>query len=232
MSSRALGRVFLRRPAAAQAEHTLSALGGRPVYAADITLNGGDGRLRVYAFERPLVEVGRDLEEAFGIHGLADRGASMALATARLRGLALRFIVVDLTGGRQTLVFAVEQTEREFAASKSPPGDGAVGGIPAYPGSRPLFKAEDNNTGMALAVSSSRAAAATVREFYRSRLHSDGWEDAIPPASENSAAGGPARDPALIVYLKPAEFCCVLAQENGFPDGTRITIVHKTARMD
>ena len=211
----------------------MESLGGKSVYEADITLNGGNGKLRVYAFDRPLRAVGRDLEQAFGIDGIAGGHGSMALATAHLDGIVLRLVAVDLTGGRQTMVFTVQQTEREFALSKEPPEDGAVGGIPAYPGSRPLFKAEDHNTGTALAVSRSGSPAAVVREFYRSRLPADGWEEAIPNKNENTPHGDhPTAGPSLSVYMKPAAVCCVLAEENGFPNTSRITIVHKTQRID
>jgi hypothetical protein len=226
-------RVFLRWGSGARVERTLETLGGKTIYEARITLNGGDGNLRICAFERPMHEVGRDLEKAFGTDGLTGRAASMAFATTRLRGRVLRFVVLDLTGGRQTLVFVIEQTKREFTRSKSPPADGAVDGIPEYPGCSPVFKAEDHNTGTAFAVSQARAPAATIREFYRVRLAADGWKEAISQAD----AGRPARisqpaGPSLIVCLKPGKLCCILAEENDFPGATRITIVHKTQRIE
>jgi len=222
-------KIFLRWGTRARVGRTMETLGGKQVYEAEISLNEGRGDLRIYAFDRSALEVGRDLEKAFETSGLTGRRASMAFATVRLRGVVLRIVVLDLADGDQTLVFAIEQSASEFKRSASPPENGSVGGIPPYPGSRALFKADDENTGMAFVVSEVQASAENVREFYLSRLVADGWDEAVSPVTKNTPAGiRPGSSPSLGLYLKPGKVCCVLAEENGFPKVTRITIVHKT----
>lgn len=219
-------RVFLRWGAGRHAARTLEALGGKSAYESAITLNGGKGDLRVYTFTRSPRDVAQALEKAFGVSGLSSGEDSMALATVRSRGMVLRLIVVQLPGRDITLVFAVEQSEEEFARSSSPPDDASIGTIPAYPGSRALFRAEDLGSQTALVVSEARAPAADVRAFYRSRLKAEGWEPALPPPN------GPGAEPPLGVYLRSGQICCVLAEEKGFRGETRATILYKTEAIE
>lgn len=217
----AQARVFWRWGAAAEGEKALESAGGRSIYTAPVAVNGGSGRLTVFSFAAPLGDVLGSLRQVYS--GLAVRGdgsGTMATASLAADGHVLRLAILQLAAGPGTLVLQLDQTQREFEASRAAPARHPLTALPEYPAAEPSFFARDDHAGMSLAVAVAAASARDVQGFYSDRLTGEGWEPALKSAGGATVALG------MDLYQRGRETCCVFADAtpNG---GTRITLLHK-----
>lgn len=207
-------------------------------YETSVVVNSGKGQLTVFSFDRAISEVIRQLSKIFNTDNFNYCRKTMGYALIDSGDSVLRLIVISLDDYRQTLVFKLEQSASEFKASIRPPDRHLMKTIPAYPGSEPVFFAEDENTRMSMAVSKTQSAPAGVRDFFESRLTSSGWTPALVAPSalhHNKIVSGTATrgitdalcDSGMGVYLKGMEICCVLVDSSEGTGENRITILHK-----
>ncbi len=105
--------------------------------------------------------------------------------------------------------------------------------IPAYPGSEPVFFAEDENTRMSMAIAKTNASTAGVRKFFESSLTASGWTLAFPGnrARQTGLSAPSPQAHSMPVYLRSGEICCVLVAPSKIPGHSRITLLHKRQGM-
>lgn len=220
-------RVFLRWGAASQSTRALRELGGKIVYEAPVTINGGHGDLVIFNFDRSPGELMPRMRSIFGLKNFGFAGGNTAVANVRSSAIVIRLIALRLNNPGQTLVFKVEQSEDEYKSSQSPPEDHPTTPIPPYPGSKPEFYVRDGNTEASLAISTADSAPGTVRDFFRARLTASGWTPALAPAQADRHL---LRDQSMSVYLKDRQMCCVMVTAE-VAGTSRITLLHKTQGM-
>jgi hypothetical protein len=215
------GRVFIRWNAASRSTQTMETLGGKLVYEAAVTVNGGDGQVTVFGFDKAIGKIVTELAKTFGIEKSDFGGGTMAILSVDSDDRAIRLVAADLNGDNRTLVFKFEQSVADAKVSAARPTRHLMKAVPSYPGSSPQFYAKDNNTGMSVEMSSAPAQESSIREFYDSSLTGSGWTSALPGLN-----GG------LAVFKKGAEICCVLvAADDNVSGGSRITVLHKPLEM-
>jgi hypothetical protein len=216
----ASAKVFFRWGASANSGQAMESAGGRPAYSADIAVNGGTGRLQVFAFPTSLADTLRTLRATFAGAALTQAGGSMATALVKADGRVVRFAAIQLSASPETLVFYVDQSEQEYEASLRAPEEHRLRELPAFPGSTPVFFARDDTARMSIEVSATATDAQDIQSFYETRLAGDGWK----PALETRAGQKPVL--GMETYLRGRDVCCVLVDRA--PDGgNRITLLHK-----
>ena len=218
-------RVFFRWGAVGASNRAIEAAGGKIAYAADITLNGGDAELTLFSFQKPLAEVVQELRRAFGDGDFAYQGGTLAQAAVKAEGRVLRLAALRLDSYGQTLVFKVDQSQREFDASQTPAQRPESEGIPSYPGSTPVFYAADKNAQMSLSVETAAGVTESIRPALSAQLAASGWTPAIPARKPKPASG-------MDVFLKNGEVCCLLVSPSSKPGEARITLLHKKNRVE
>jgi len=199
----------------------MQTLGGKLVYDAAMTVNGGEGQVTVFGFDKAIGETVAELATTFGIKDFKFGGGTMAMLTVESDERVIKLIATDLSGDNRTLVFKLEQSASDAKASGAKPVEHLMKAVPSYPGSAPLFYAKNNETGMSVEMSSAPAGETSVREFYDSSLTGAGWESALPGLGSG-----------LTVFRKGTEICYVLVTtDDDAPGGSRITVLHKSLSM-
>jgi hypothetical protein len=214
-------RVYWRWGAAADSDRTLEAAGGKMAYQAEVNVNGGRGRVTVFAFDSLVGDVKRELGQAFGTT-FAGSGATMAMATVKKSGHVIRLIAVQLGDRFQTLVMKFDQTAAEHKKTGDRPKEHLMSEVPAYPGSEPAFYAANDDTKTGLAVSDAAGSPDDVQRYYASHLKSEGWQRQVstdaPPGQAFSS---------MRIYQQGPRICCVHAIQSPQTGHTRITLLHK-----
>ena len=214
-------RVSLRWGSASDSTRALEGAGGSLAYESTITLNGGKGDLTIVGFEKKIGSVISSLSTLFNIHESVAPGSTMAFLTAHADGYVLRLIVIQLGHGEQTLVFTIRQTEADYLASTRPPEIHMLKDMPAFPGSDPLFYAVDDKSQAGVELSTTSSDTDAVHTFFAAQLAASGWVSSIPaPATAGT-------QPAMKVYMRDAEVCCVMVDPSESSAKNRITILHK-----
>jgi len=210
--------VFARWRAASDCGRVLTEAGGRLVYEADVSINGGDGRLAVFGFERHPEPVVDDLEKAFGAP-FRRAGADSATARIESAGREIRLIAVALEDPNRTLVFALDQGAAEARRSRSAASFPDLDGVPPYPGAEPDTVMVNRETQTTLVIAETGAGPDAVRAFYDSALRAAGWNPAFPDTA------GPGD--RMAVYARGPRVCCVFAAQVAGSPRTQITVLHK-----
>jgi hypothetical protein len=211
------GRVFMRWTSASRSTEAIETLGCKIVYEAAITVNGGEGQITVFGFDKAIGETVVELAKTFGIAKYKFSGGTMAMLSAESDDRVIKLIAVDIGGDNRTLLFKIEQSASDAKLSGAGPTEHLMKAVPFYPDSAPLFYAKNNDTGMSLEISSARVAETSVREFYDSSLSGAGWTSAMPGMNSG-----------LAVFHKGSEICCVLvAADDDAPGSSKITVLHK-----
>jgi len=215
------GRVYWRWGAVSDSQRALEACGGQKAYEADIRINAGRGHVTVFGFDRPLSAVVQALTRVFPTARFAPGGNATASATVTADGRVLRLLAFQLGVPAQTVVVDLEQSEADARDSRARPAVNLLADLPTYPGSEPVFFAEDEQARMSLAVARVAADPAAVAGFYRAALVAQGWSPALPAAGRGDARLG------LNVYARHEETCCVAVEPALASDLTRITVLLK-----
>jgi hypothetical protein len=215
------GRVFLRWRGADRTNDALEALGGALAYQAPIVVNNGTGVLSVYAFDQSVRRLGAGLNRTFHTDAFKAAHGTLAVAALKVEGRAVRLVLMRAPQKQQTLVIKIEQSPSEARASAQAPREQGLPGIPAYPGSVPVFFAKNEDTQMGLAVSTATCLPADVDAFFQARLPGLRWTPALPRQRRAT------RDRVMRLYHKGPDLCCVFAESIGATGGTRITLLHK-----
>lgn len=216
------GRVFQRSGAAGgDSAGTLRSAGGRIVYQAPVTVNGGRGDLTVFDFGSGADSVAAKLARLFSLETPRTGEGGLNILTARSGGKVLRLLVLSFQAPARAVVMAIEQTDADFAASSAPPSPSLLKDLPAFPGSTPLFYAADEKRGTRLAVSAAASDPATILAHVSSQLSADGWTAFLPAP----AASG------LKLFVRDRQACCVMAAADG-AGRSRITVLHNRRGME
>jgi hypothetical protein len=212
-------RVFTLRKGRNDTVGTLARLGGRVAYNADITINGGSGHLSVIGFKDPLnntiPNICRTLNIPTDSSNIPDQiDPNTFLYILKSQTKTLRLILINLPEKQSLLAIAIEQTNTEYEKSSHPPNQHQLKAIPAYPDSSPEFYAENNETKLAIAVSSTSAPAEAISSFYHITLKSDGWKPYLSDANGSISK--------MTIYQRNSEICCILATSS-----QKLILLHK-----
>ena len=231
VSGAGYSRVFLRRGALANSTRTMESLGGRIAYEAPVKINGGSGQLSIFSYDEPLTTVSKKLARAFASADIAAESGTMSLATVARGNRVLRLLLLQMDSPGRTLVFAVNQSKLEFAASADPPSHHPIRQVRSFPGSKPVFFAANEETGMSLSISLVDADPRGVGIALESGLLSDGWQPALQPSEQDSTAPAPPPialdDSPMRVYLMRDQLCCTLIEPAEHAGTSRIILLHK-----
>lgn len=214
-------RVFERWGSTSQGSRALENAGGKVAYQSRVTLNGAGGTLTVLSFDQTLRETVGTVAAVFGTR-LAAPAGSMSTGTVARDGRRIQLILISPDAYNRTLLFMLNQTEREAAASKVPRDQDPAPGVSPFPGSAPQFSAEDEAGGYRCTVSKAVADPATIHAYFSAQLVAGGWSDPLAGQQATSAAG-----PALRWFQKGNEVCLVHTMPQSRGEATRITILHK-----
>lgn len=212
-------RVFHRWGSASNSDHALESAGGKSIYATTLSLNGGKGSLTVFSFDISIRQAISKISSLFKDVSMKFEGGTMAFGLAHTGKIYLRFLVLQLDAGSNALVFKMEQSEEEYEKSKKPPEKHLLEQAPEYPGSKPVFFARNDDTGLGIGVAETPADAGEIRRFYGARLAAAGWEKAIRGITDTD------------IYLKEQSVCYVMVTPASSNNVNRITLLHKRYGM-
>ena len=218
-ASTSRARVYQRTGGLPEASDLFRRGGGKIAYASDMILNGGDARLTVGAFNRPLAEVAAELRRRLDLSDSLLQSASFGRSRISAPDGVLRLVLFSVGGDNPSLVVAIEQTAAEAEASQTPPKRHALKAVPAYPDSRPRFFAHNHDTGLSLAVADTQAAPEAVQSFFATQLSRGGWT-ALPPSNATRAGG-------VRVYSRGSDLVCTHVAPSSKRTGQTVTILHK-----
>jgi len=210
-------RVYTSRVAGDDVPGFLEQLGGRTAYRAPVRINGQEARLQVIGFADPAGARTAEIRSALKL----PRSNADALYTVKGRDRVTRLLLLRPGGGQQALAVVIEQSASAFQRGRQAAAPARALPLPAYPGSKPGLQVENADTGLAFATfSSPTAAPEQVLAFYHAALAADGWDPVFPDADPSAAR----------LYLRRQKLCFVLATAS--PDGTHISLLHKTLRKE
>ncbi|MBA4387831.1 MAG: hypothetical protein C0404_07610 [Verrucomicrobia bacterium] len=215
----ASAKVFFRSDVSARMARSLESRGGSRIYQSTVRINGGKANLIIFNFEKSISRLMDDLKPVFGKD--LSFGNGMGMATVKDGGNVTRLVAIKLDSVSKTILFQIDQTEEEFAAS-SKPAPQAVRDVPSFPGSTQGFFASDDSTSTSLSLSTTSAGTAEIMAFYDSSLKASGWK-VLPPTG--TSAG-------FVIYGKGDAICCVMANLADAGAESRITLLHKQRRIE
>jgi len=212
------GRVFLRWEGRSDVVGNLKRLGGNVSYETQVRINGGDGRLTVVSFDDALDNVAPRIRRTLAIPDNAP-GNTGSLHVLREDAVTVRLLLLRIEETGYTLAIAIEQSNADFEASQAAPRHHQLKALPPYPGSRPLFFAEDADTSLRVAVSETMAHADAVHNFYDQELRAKGWIPSLPDSQGSTLP--------LPLYVRRSELCCIAVTPAQTASLQRITLLHK-----
>ncbi|MBT3193420.1 MAG: hypothetical protein HN341_12790 [Verrucomicrobia bacterium] len=213
------GRVFSRWTGRSNIVANLTRLGGTVAYESEIELNGGSGRLTVLGFDDALDTVGSQIRRILDLPGEAPLGSGSSLHIIKGDSTTHRLVLLRFDEGGRTLAIDIEQANADFLASQNPPGKHRIKAVPSFPGSTPMFFAEDVNTKLRIAVNTSAAPTDSIRKFYDQELRARGWTASL------SDDQGTATEMPL--YHRRSELLCLLVVPSQAGQTQQITLLHK-----
>lgn len=216
LGSMSHARVSWRWGAGTQSSKALSTAGGKSAYAADISLNGADAELTVFSFASEPTELISLLTRLFKGASFQYRGGRMAYAFLNEGDTVLRLIVLQVSEKAETLVIKIEQSAKEYEASKEPPKKHLIEEVPEFPGSKPVFYARNKDTDFQIASSTALTAPSDVQAFYADALSAQGWNSPLEDSS------------SLQFYIRGSAVCMIMASKQERSGRSSITLLHKT----
>ena len=213
------GRVFLRWEGRSDIIGNLSRLGGRVAYETRVRINGGEGKLTVVSFDDALNDVEQRIRRMLSIPDNASGQANGSIHILRGDAITARLLLLRMEDAGRTLAIAIEQSNSEFAASEADLHEHELKALPPYPGSIPIFFAEDADTRLRIAVSETLAQADSIRHFYDRELRSRGWLPSLPDGSNGRLP--------MPLYIRKSELCCIAVTSTQTASVQRITLLHK-----
>jgi hypothetical protein len=213
------GRVFLRWDGRSDVIGSLTRLGGSLAYETQVRINGGDGKLTVVSFDDALDDIAPRIRRILSIPTPEADDTNGSLHLLRGESTTIRLLMLRIEDAGRTLAIAIEQSNAEYAASETELHSHELKALPPYPGSKPLFFAEDADTKLRVAVSETLAHADSVQLFYDRELRSKGWIPSLPDSSD-------AQRP-MPLYIRKSELCCIAVTPTQTSALQRITLLHK-----
>jgi len=213
------GRVFIRWQGRSDVVGNLRRLGGRLAYETTIRINGGDGQLSVLSFDDALDTATDQIHRILSLPKRAGGSGGSSLHLIQGDTTTTRLLLLRMEEAGNTLAIIIEQSNADFAASETPTSEHQLKAIPPYPGSSPVFFAEDADTKLRVAVSETLAHGDSVRQFYDRELKARGWMPALKGA-ENGNLGLP-------LYIRRSQLCCLSISPARNSTAQRVTVLHK-----
>ncbi|MEI6807359.1 MAG: hypothetical protein WCN95_01460, partial [bacterium] len=199
-------KVFLRRtvPSGPGADSGLDTA----AYATAMGVNGGKGQLQIFGFDGDFEEAVLSLRATLfaGSENHLKAGDGLAFGIIRSKTTIVRVLVT--TVGEKCIVFKLEQSPAEFADSLRRASSSVVRGLPAYPGSVPVFSAGNDETESAIDVCRVNADPSTAWSFMDTSMRQAGWTTMAKPGQRPDQDGG-----GMGLYVRGREICCVLVRQ-------------------
>ena len=196
-----------------------SSPGWSRIYQAPIRFNGVKADLNIYGCAMPLSAVAARLRRAFG-DDWDEQQASATFLQGRIRSDVRERRVVAIAPGSwdQTVVFVVHQAPVLARQTSVTPATG----VPCYPGSRPLWMIENDDTRTTLYLATTPQPPVAVIPAFRNQLASGGWT----PLSDDSRAG------AALGFVKGSDTCWIRCAQSATTGESTITVLHKRGKME
>ena len=214
-------RVFTRWKGSSDIRGTLTGLGGKIAYNADIKINGGKAKLTVIGFTdtlgRTISDICRSLNIPPDKKAIRSHTPATSIYIIKRAQSTLRLILLKIPNKQNLLAITITQSNTDYAKSTTAPARHQITAIPVYPDSTPEFYAENKDTKLAIELSSTAAPAEAVNNFYYQTLKSAGWTPFL-----SDAAGS---IPAMTIYQRNAEISCIQATPT--ETETKILLLHK-----
>ena len=218
-------RVFLRTGGAGSGIVDPGAFGWDTAYQTSMSINGGRAELATWSAPEALSTAVKRLREACqrrNVAALFFASGDLAWGLASGDGRVVRFLLTASGGGRQSLVFAVDQSADDYRLSAQRPTSHLLREVPPFPQSTPDLYVADDGTATAVEISRSPVEPQQIRAHYESALPAAGWALA-PPQRVGSASAA--------VYVKDNQLCVLLIKSTGFDGGSVITLMHKRQNL-
>jgi hypothetical protein len=211
-------KVFIRWQGTSDIPGTLTRLGGKASYQADVSINGGRGQIAVIGFRDKFDTTSSDIQRILKLPPQQQpRSATTTVWLLKGKATITRLILLRIPAQQRLLAIAITQSITEYEKSQQQPP--LYRGIPAYPGSTPKFLAQNHETKLTIATSAANAPPEAIRQFYFQTLKTAGWH----PYLSNQA--GPV--PQMTIYQRKSEICCIYAASARNGQASNITILHK-----
>ncbi len=199
--------VFWRHPGGLPAEW-------QRAYASPVRLQDAGGDMELFATGGSLAQIEARLRKQHGDSLAWMGGENVAWALALADGWLYRYLVQPQPRGEGFWVMALRQRERDAGRPGAAPRKHQLREIPVFPHSEPTLFVKDGGNGLAVEISLTPAAPASVLDQLGESLKADGWVDG------GVASGG------LRWYMRRDRIALLTAQRG--PDGnTRVLRLHK-----
>lgn len=197
--------------------------GGQPgwttAYRADLRINEGGARLEVMGCALALGEAARQMDEAYrglGAQVALAQGERMAWGVALFPDRVVRLLVTSLTGGRECVVFRIEQSRGDYMKALQPPAR-LLPQVPQGMDRRPVLRVVNEETKATTEISRTAFGPQAAAAQLRAAFAADGWRAPLP--SEASQGG--------VLYQRGREVCLVRTSFAADGQETLVTLVYK-----
>lgn len=205
--------VFMR--IGSRPERTLEQAGGRPVYQADVHVNGQPANLVLMGFDRSAGELAPLLAHKLGLPVPATSTVDGARIAGLSNGHSMNLIL--LPGGKPDTTLALLVDQRAADAARANTRNVVWPDLPHPVAATPVFSAVNLATHTTLTVATATATPEALQAEMQAGLQSDGWQTATP----HTQNGG------LVLYKRGNAIMLVFTQtliENG---QTQITLLQR-----
>jgi len=195
--------------------------GLRPLYSAEVVLNGGAGQFEIGLYPGSPAEAIRQLTGDGGSTPWMYRsGVQVASAAALLPGAFVRILALTSPDPDRSIICCLSQHPGEALRSGKPPSQ-PPRDLTLFPRHALTATWENHDTRTRAAIAETEADADTLREFYRDHYRRAGWMEMTGP----STAG-------LLVFSRAGEIA--LIQVSPRPESGRqsFSVLHKSLNIE
>lgn len=213
MTTSTYGRVFWRWRGRDAPGRAIAQTGAQRIYRARVSINGVEADADIFWLPSPTLSAGLSLlQRTLPDMAFTHAGGNLVMGRDNDRDT---LIVIQPSSVDPVTAFVIRTTG---SAIPSVPDRHLLEHVPPFPGSQPVFYANDHHTGAKLAVASTREPPHAVINFYTASLAAAGWAPAFPQASS----------PSIQVFMRDREIVTLTAVSEDTPRQlTRITLLHK-----
>lgn len=202
--------VFWRIPL--RADTVLQELGGTPVYATDVQINGAPGSLSAHAFAKSVDRVNASLKKRLGLPIAGEKGGTWICCEEK--GQLLRFLVLPSSADREACIaLSISQTTGDAARSRQKPSTWPEG-MPAL-AATPLFSAVCAATRTTFVTAETATPPEAAVNDAASALRQAGWSEAVPST------------PTFRIFVQGRKTCLAIASRNEMTDTTAISVLQR-----
>jgi len=217
------GKVFLNRFLAHGQAALDTTAAWQKIYECPVIINSSRGMLSVYGCDEPLEEVMAKLNLAFpqDENNAVMQNQNMGWVTCKTCDQLLRLQILAMPETGKSVIFAIEQTQAEFAKSAEIPKQSSIFSPRSFPRAKltSLFKNEESGTTLETMLFNALPdeTAGNIAE----ELSRCGWQMIFP--LENPTAAGT----RFFVFKSSAALCAVTTAPALRENKTCVTFLHK-----